>query len=195
MPRVPTVPSVPASKLTSIPPDQKIRTNGRATIKFGSWIRLYSEETLLSELSQFNLTKLSLRKLLHNLRVPTIHIGSLRFVDGYSFFLALRAVLSIGEPDFHAPGCTEVYWNRGSPSKLDMEKFRKAQKRLVADLLYTKRFNSMTLSDADLLKTARLAFSRIQDHAYRIALTRTVKEANREADLSLRKFRSPSPED
>ena len=178
--------------MPTIPPSPKKSTRSRpATIKFGSWIRLYSEDHLLDELSIFGLTRTTFRHLLQNLRVPTLHIGELRFVDGYSFFLALRAVLSIGEPDFYAPGSRTVRFRDANPSRLDPEKFRRNQKRLCADLLYTKRFNGHTLTDLQIRKTARLALGRIQANAYRIALSRTLSESNDAADANLLLERKP----
>ena len=169
----------------------KSRRNSKATIKFGSWLRLYSEDQLLSELEVFGLSRTSFRHLLANLHVPTLHVGKLRFVDGYCFFLALRAVLSIGEPDFLAPGSTRVLQRNANPSKLNLERFRASQKRLVADLLYTKRFNGLHLTDLQIRKTARLALGRIQANAYRIALSRTLSESNAAADANLLLERKP----
>lgn len=170
-------------------------TRTRASVKFGSWLRLYSEDQLLAELSIFGLTLRSFRSLLHNLHVPTLHIGKIRFVDGYSFFLALRAVLSIGEPDFHAPGCSAVYFRNADPSHLDLERFRLNQRRLVADLLYSKRFNGLTLTDGQLKKTARLAISRIQATAYRIALSTVLSDQEAAADSHLLSVRRGEPLD
>ena len=144
--------------MPTVPYVSRKSTKNRASIKFGSWLRLYSEDQLLAELAPFNLTRATFRHLLANLCVPSLHIGKLRFVDGYSFFLALRAVLSIGEPDFYAPNCNAVYFRNTNASKLDIDRFRRNQKRLTADLLYSKRFNGMTLTDAEIRKTARLAF-------------------------------------
>ena len=66
-------------------------------------------------------------------------------------------MLSIGEPDFLAPGSARVLQRNANPSKLNLERFRASQKRLVADLLYTKRFNGLHLTDLQIRKTARLA--------------------------------------
>lgn len=181
---MPTIPSSPKKSTRNL-------RNGRATIKFGSWIRLYSEEQILEELSIFGLTPITFRHFLRNLNVPTLHIGELRFIDGYSFFLALRAVLSIGEPDFYAPGCRMVRFRDVNPSKMDLERFRRNQKRLCADLLYTKRFNGHHLTDLQIRKTARLALGRIQANAYRIALARTISESNAAADANLLVERKP----
>lgn len=177
--------------MPTVPYVSRKSTKNRASIKFGSWLRLYSEDQLLAELAPFNLTRATFRHLLANLCVPSLHIGKLRFVDGYSFFLALRAVLSIGEPDFYAPNCNAVYFRNTNASKLDIDRFRRNQKRLTADLLYSKRFNGMTLTDAEIRKTARLAFSRIQTTAYRIALSRVVSQSNADADAHLASLRLP----
>ena len=178
--------------MPTIPPSTgKSKKNSRATIKFGSWLRLYSEDQLLEELSIFGFTRGTFRHFLANLGVPTLHVGALRFVDGYCFFLALRAVLSIGEPDFYAPGSTIVRQRNANPSKLNLSSFRARQKRLTADLLYTKRFNGLHLTDLQIRKTARLALGRIQANAYRIALTRVLKQSDADADAVLREARLP----
>ena len=173
------------------PKSTKSTKSTRATIKFGSWLRLYSEDQLLTELAAFGFTRATFRHFLSNLCVPTLRIGKLRFVDGYCFFLALRAVLAIGEPDFHAPGSQAVANRNVKASRLDLDRFRLNQKRLTADLLYSKRFNGLHLTDFQIRKTARLALGRIQANAYRIALSRVLSQSDAEADAHLRTLRQP----
>jgi len=165
----------------------------KASIKFGSNLRLYSEETIRQELGAFGLSVIGFRHLMRNLCVPMLCIGKTRFVDSYSLFLALRAVLAIGESDFYAPGCHEISCHRHPSSKLDLKRFRLQQRRLCADLLYSKRLNSLQLTDSLIRTTARAAFSRIQDNAYRIALSRTLSAEQKKADSFLRTQRQSIP--
>ena len=161
-------------------------------IRFGSWFRLYSEAQLLQQFAPFNLSLRSLRLLLSNLGVPSIHIGNQRLVDGFSLFLALRAVLSIGEPDFVCPN--SMSHRKGTePSKINLLNLRARYRRLVADLLYAKRFNGMTLTDSEIRRTADLALARLQQNAYRLALTSVVKSHQDKADILLREIRKGAP--
>lgn len=177
--------------MPSVPrPAAKANRRARATIKFGSWLRLYTEDQLLAQLSQFGLSRRSFRTLLDALHVPTLHVGNLRFVDGFSFFVALRAVLSIGQPDFICPGSESSNKNRRPISSLSLDDLNARYRRVVADLLYAKRLMGLTLTDQEIRATAADALSRMQNNAYRLALSRVTLTHQQKADMLLRSVRA-----
>jgi len=151
-------------------------TPSAPTIRFGSWLRLYSLQTIMSQLKQFGLTERSLTILLHNLRVPIIHIGRHKLVDSFTFFLAMRAVLSLGCDDFYVPGSKPCLDSRAHASKLPSTFTKRDERRLIGELLYAKRFNGITLSDAEIRSAATTALERFQHASLRLAISKAIED-------------------
>jgi len=146
------------------------------TIRFGSWLRLYSLQSILSQLKQFGLTERSLRIMLRNLKVPIFHLGRHQLVDSFTFFLAMRAVLSMGCDDFYAPGSKPCLDSRAHASKLPDSFTQRDYRRLIGELLYAKRFNGITLSDAEIRTAATTALDRFQSATLRLAISKAIED-------------------
>lgn len=146
------------------------------TIRFGSWLRLYSFQTILSQLKQFGLTERSLKILLHNLRVPVFHLGRHKLVDSFTFFLAMRAVLSLGCDDFYAPGSGPILKAKAHATKLPSTFSKRDERRLIGELLYAKRFNGITLSDAEIRTATITALERFQHASLRLAISKAIED-------------------
>lgn len=126
-------------------------------LRFGSALRLHSESVFVRELSPFGITPVGFRALLRALRVPWIELGDTRLVDSYSFFLALRAILRIGQLPFLAPGCTTITRGGHNTSQfstsLDESYFTENFHAIACDLLFSQKLNGLSLTD-DTVKTA-----------------------------------------
>ena len=133
--------------------------------RFGSSLRLYSEDLILKEFLPLGLSRKGLRALLKSLSVPTIEIGTVRLVDSLSLFLALRAILRIGEPDFAAPTSRSVRIGgaalKGKATRLDLDRFQKNFETVVAELIYARKANALVVDRPAIRKAARDACDRI----------------------------------
>lgn len=102
-------------------------------------LTLYSEDYYLDALRPLGMTRRGFRSWLRALSVPTIEISNTRYLDPWSFNLALKAVLRIGEPDFYAPGSMGL--RRGAPagvSALNPKTFERNLRYTIAELVASK---------------------------------------------------------
>lgn len=179
-----------------------IQRVSRAVIAFSPGNRLVSEDHFLAQLAPVGMTRRGFRSLCRALLVPTLELGSTRFLDAYSFSLALRAILRVGQPDFLAPGCTTLRKARTHPTDatttLDPAYFEKHASIVIAELLSMRRFTDLKVTrevvDAAREASQRMAlagFQRLplesQDALARRALRRfpdTVPEVTPDAPLT-----------
>jgi hypothetical protein len=122
--------------------------------QFSTGVRLFSEEWFVKEMG-FGMTRAGFRLFCRNLGVPMLCTKSGRFVDIFTFALALRHAMSLGQPNFYAPGAPEIRFNNAHPSYLDQEKARKNMRKVVRELLMAQKFGQ-----AKLVQDTRLAAHR-----------------------------------
>ena len=130
-----------------MPPAANTKRKIGVHVRIESGLRLVSLDVLLAQIAPMGLTMTGLRMLLDNLQVPTIEIGRTRLVDLFSFQLALRAVLRVGEPDFLTPGCHTIKRRntkqrpplRPDTTLLDPVRFHANWKRIVSELIAARR--------------------------------------------------------
>jgi len=78
-----------------------------ASIHIGPSSRLYTLDHYHKAFAPFGVSRAGFIALLRALHVPKIRIAGTYFVDHLSFTLALRAITTIGRPDFWFPGHTK----------------------------------------------------------------------------------------
>ena len=124
---------------------------------------LYSEDYYLDALTPLGMTRRGFRAWLRALQVPTLEIGSVRYLDPWTFNLALKVIMRIGQPDFFAPGSMGL--RRGSHegvSTLAPEVFERNVRYAIAELVSSKArpFNP---PPPKVRKAAELAAQRMAD--------------------------------
>ena len=130
-------------------------------ISLGSGLRLLSEDQYAEEMS---VTKRGFRALCKALQIPMLEIGSKRYVEMTSFSIAMRTVLSIGNPDFLTPGCQTLKKNRRTTEKttLTPEEFEKNFETAVLCLMASSDLN-LKRSIHELKKAANKVARRLTD--------------------------------
>lgn len=151
-----------------------------SVISLGPLVRLYSEAHFLNELRPLGFTTRTLRAFLRALSVPTLHLGSSRFIDTLSLSIALRAVLRIGQPDFAAPGSETI--DRASPTphppsrEISLDFVRSNLETLIVELLAAYRTSSWNPAPTELAEAAKEAARRMI-HSGFISLPHAAQEA------------------
>lgn len=135
-------------------------------VAFGSFLRLYDEDSLIKAMNVPGLSKRGFRRLLRTLHVPVLEISNTRLVDGFSFFLAMRAILRIGAPDFLTPSCKTRQRDPGKKfpgtrTSIPVEEITDNWKVLACEIMLSQRTNRMRVSDKVLGEMASLATQRI----------------------------------
>ena len=130
-------------------------------ISLGSGLRLLSEDQYAEEMS---VTKRGFRALCKALQIPMLEIGAKRYVEMTSFSIAMRTVLSIGNPDFLTPGCQTLKKNRRTTEKttLTPEEFEKNFETAVLCLMASSDLN-LKRSIYELKKAANKVARRLTD--------------------------------
>ena len=123
-------------------------------VTFGSVARLFPVQKLHDALRPCGLSLEGTLALLRMLKVPVLHTPKAKLIDSNSLYLALKAVLRVGEPDFVAPEA-EPPQDHPWTSSLDLERFRRDYTKLQCDVLYSYASNAPALSrDVDALMGA-----------------------------------------
>lgn len=155
-----------------------------SAISIGPYVRLYSEDHFLRELSPLGLSRNTLRRFFQALSVPTLHLSNTRYVDAFTLSLALRAVLRIGEPDFLAPGSALSLKGRKSrrtTNALNPARLRSDLESLIFELLAAHKTRAWDIPSTQIADAAREAARRLI-HAGFISLPHDVqREYTRQA--------------
>jgi hypothetical protein len=134
----------------------------KGVISLGPHARLYSEDHFLEALAPFGMTRRAFRAFLSALSVPTLEVGSTRFIDHLSFALALRAILAVGQPDFLAPGSRSLSSSsRKAATSIDPKAFRDNLPTTISALLASHRLSHYNLTPAAVKQAAREATERM----------------------------------
>lgn len=152
---------------------------------------------ILKEFLPLGLSRKGLRALLKSLSVPSIEIGRHRLVDSVSLFLALRSVLRVGEPDFLAPGSDSKNrgLTKGCRTRLDVDHFRRNLEVVVAELVYARKVNSLSI-DVDAIRlAARNAAERMALAGLQLLPAREQEKYDRKAVAHLHTLLSDAPSD
>ena len=150
--------------------------------------RLYSEDLLIEEFAAFNLTRRSFRTLCRALGVPLLYVGTGALLDPITFSLALKAVLSLGRPDFLAPGSTVAY-RKGTHSTLSPPLDGELV-RLMRELLLSHELSKHT-TDAELRKASHEALLRLREHG----LLALLDLQRKKFEIEAARIRHPSLDD
>jgi hypothetical protein len=121
---------------------------------------MMTEDFYLAAFAPFGMTRRGFRALLKALRVPSLEVGSTRFVDVFSFNLAIRSIMRIGQPTFLTPGCDSLRKAKRTLSdttELDLDAFRKNLPHTIAELLVASRIPHGRLASKKTLNTAASA--------------------------------------
>jgi len=130
---------------------------GRITgIFLSSGVQLVWETDLYREggFEKFGFTMRGFRRWLKALGVPRMRTpGGKCLVDLVTLYVAIRAVMRIGQPDFLCPGCKEI--SRGKRQmppntqvELDLEYFAGCWEDVCNELLYAQRVNWQMVTEA-----------------------------------------------
>lgn len=132
-------------------------SDAQVYLSFGGGLKLFSEDYFIKELAPMGMTRRGFRSLCRALKVPLVHIGTTAMVDLTSFQLAMKAVCRVGQNDFYVPGCEPLKKNikRGN-KELDSSYFNREWKNVLAELLASRKMNSLTTPNevSDLAKRA-----------------------------------------
>jgi hypothetical protein len=138
-------------------------TDDQWYISFGSGLRFKHEDWYVRAFGN-GMTHRGFRALCRALGVPMLRVARERYVDMFSFEVAMRAVMRIGEPDFFVPGSATVRKThaerRGARNKLDPTELKKNFAFVVRDLLAARKVNDGQLT-RDVIKGARRAAERM----------------------------------
>ena len=146
-------------------------------ISLGSGLRLLSEDQYAEEMGT---TKRGFRALCKALQIPMLEIGSKRYVEMTSFSIAMRAVLSIGNPDFLVPGCQTLKKNRRTTERTTMkpEEFEKNFETAVLCLMASSDLN-LKRSIYELKKAAKKVATRLTDAGIQFLPPRAQSDAQK----------------
>jgi len=146
-------------------------------ISLGSGLRLLSEDQYAEEMG---VTKRGFRALCKSLQIPMLEIGSKRYVEMTSFSIAMRAVLSIGNKDFLAPGSQTLKKNRRTTEKTSMspEEFEKNFETAVLCLMASSDLN-LKRSIYELKKAAKKVARKLTDAGVQFLPERAQKNATK----------------
>jgi len=153
---------------------------GKDYISLGSGLRLLSEDEYAYEME---VTKRGFRALCKALQVPMLEIGNKRYVEMTSFSIAMRAVLSIGNPDFLTPGCETIRKNRRTNEKTTMstEEFEKNFETAVLCLMASSDLN-LKRSIYELKKAAKKVAQRLTDAGVQLLPARAKLDGEEKSD-------------
>ena len=135
--------------------------HGALLASFGSSLRLLHEDRILAEFHGY-FTRDTLRVFLSTICVPQLHIGRTRFVDSISFYLAMRCILRLGEPDFIAIPPPDNKIPRNNRTALTPAYLHSQLETLYHELLYNRTLQKTEISEATYFSTARDAATRLQ---------------------------------
>lgn len=150
-------------------------------------ITLYSEDYYLDALRPLGMSRRGFRAWLRCLSVPTLEVANTRYLDPWSFNLALKAILRIGEPDFFAPGSMGL--RRGHPAgvtTLDPATFRRNLRVVVAELVASKT-RPYSPPPAQVKRAARLAAQRMMDMGIQ-AIPTVLAAAKAEREIAIQRI-------
>lgn len=158
----------------------------KSVMAFGSSLRLISHEHLLTEFAPLGFTKQSLARLFRALKIPSFHIGPHRFVDAYTFYLIMHAILRPGEPDFIAP-CANAMRSKLRKSikarvSITTEFAQDAIPTAARDLIYCRHLLEPKLTTVAISNTARDAAQRLREFTENIPLAQVITRFRTGAD-------------
>lgn len=139
-----------------------------------TFTRLYSEDLILRELAPLGVNRKMLRNLFRALGVPVMYLGDGVLVDPVTLSIALKAVLSLGKPDFVAPGTKGKQPSSFDPDSLpdgELESF-------MGQLLVSVKLTETTL-DSEVKVAARDAVARMREMGLRALID--LRKKNMEA--------------
>ena len=150
---------------------------GKDYISLGSGLRLLSEQAYADEME---VTKRGFRALCKALQIPMLEVGTKRFVEMSSFAIAMRAVLSIGNPDFLTPGCQTLKKNRKTTERTTMtsEEFEKNFEMAVLCLMASSDLNKKR-SVYELKKAAKKFAKQLTDAGVQFLPARAQADATK----------------
>jgi hypothetical protein len=153
---------------------------GKDYISLGSGLRLLSEDEYAEEMG---VTKRGFRALCKALQLPMLEIGNKRYVEMTSFSIAMRAVLTIGRPDFLTPGCETIRKNRrtNEATTLSTEEFEKSFEMAVLCLLASSDLN-LKRSIYELKKAAGKVARRLTDAGVQFLPARAQADGKKKSD-------------
>lgn len=125
-------------------------------IFLSSGVQLVWENDLYREggFEKFGFTMRGFRRWLKALGVPRMKTpGGKYLVDLVSLYLAVRAVMRVGQPDFLCPGCKEIargkrQMPKNTQVKLDLDYFAGCWEDVCNELLYAQRVNWQIVTEA-----------------------------------------------
>lgn len=138
-------------------------------ISIGKGNRLMSEDYFLDHLKPLGVTRLGFRKWCRAMGVPMLHFpDEKRYLDVYTFKIALRAICRIGQPDFLLPGAKDVRhrrkkdlkWDKQCTVQLDPTYIRDNWQEIVSELLAARLEPNDPLRE-NLREVAKLAANRL----------------------------------
>jgi hypothetical protein len=127
--------------------------------------RMYDDRTFWKALQPLGMTLRNFRSFLKALGVPSLRIGSKRFIDAFTFAMAIRAVTRIGRKDFAAPGSTALHKGginmNGCTNRLDIDHVQSKHWEIVLEMALAQRWNRIK-NDDKMAKAAKEAIERMR---------------------------------
>jgi hypothetical protein len=141
-------------------PTRKQRRVNHAMLSFAPGNRLFSEDHFIDAFAPYGVTRRGFRALCRALSVPMLEVGATRFVDSFSFALAMRAITRIGEPDFVFPGAKKKK-PPGSATTLNAARFKRDLAAIITEVLSSRHLSTLKADRVAIRKAATEAAERM----------------------------------
>jgi len=127
--------------------------------------RIYDDRVFWRAMKPLGMSLRSFRYFLKAIGVPTLRIGSRRFVDSFTLAMAFRAIMRLGRKDFAAPGSSALQKGglslKGCTTRLDVADLEDNYWEVIMELALSQKWNRLK-NDEKMTKAARLAVERMR---------------------------------